>query len=340
MNRTADVVIVGAGHGGAQLAIALRQRHYAGSILVIGEEPEIPYERPALSKEYLGGEKPFERLLIRSAGFWAEHAIEFIRDRRVVSVEPNRHVVWTSHRDVVSYGQLVWAAGGVARRLFCPGSDLPGIHTVRNRADVDRLRAELSATRQVAVVGGGYIGLEAAAVLTKLGKRVTVLESLERVLARVAGPLLSRFYEEEHASLPDIFAIGDCALHANPHADGRSIRLESVQNAADMGTVVAKTITGDPEPYRALPWFWSNQYDLKLQTVGLSMGHDQEVLRGDPKMGSFSVVYLKDGRVIALDCVNATRDYVQGQALIRARATPPIAALRDPTVALKSLATL
>ena len=266
---------------------------------------------------------------------------------------------------------------------------------------------ELDATTDVAVIGGGYIGLEAAAVLTKLGKRVTVLEAQDRVLARVAGADLSHFFEAEHrahgvdirlgetvdriegdtratgvrlstgevvpaqmvivgigiipavaplidagaaggngmrvdehglTSLPDIYAIGDCALHASDYADGAAIRLESVQNANDMATVVAKAITGTPAPYDAMPWFWSHQYDIKLQTVGLSIGHDATVLRGDPAMRSFSVVYLKEGRVVALDCVNATKDYVQGRALVTGRVSPDVIALADPAIPLKSLA--
>jgi len=284
---------------------------------------------------------------------------------------------------------------------------LAGVHAIRTRADVERLKGELAATSRVAVIGGGYIGLEAAAVLTKLGKQVTVLEALDRVLARVAGEPLSRFYEAEHrahgvdlrlgaavdcieeqdgratgvrladgevlpcdmvivgigiipsvallldagaeggngvkvdaqcrTSLPDIFAIGDCALHANAFAEGAEIRLESVQNANDMANAVAKTLTGMPTDYHAVPWFWSNQYDLRLQTVGLSMGHDATVTRGDPASRSFSLVYLKQGRVIALDCVNAVRDYVQGRALVVEGKRPDPAQLADPAVVLKEL---
>ncbi len=374
MTEWADVLIVGAGHGGAQAAVALRQRKFEGSIAVVGEEPEIPYERPPLSKEYLSGEKGFERILIRPAGFWTERNVIMLTGRRVVAVYPEAHRIATEDGGTIGYRQLIWAAGGHARRLTCSGRDLAGVHTVRSRADVDRMMGELATTLRVAVIGGGYIGLEAAAVLAKLGKQVTVLEAQDRVLARVAGVALSRFYEgttveciEEQGgrtagvrlgddeliraemvivgigiipavkpllaanaaggngvavdghgrtSLPDVFAIGDCALHANPFAEGMPIRLESVQNANDMATTVAKAITGEAELYHAVPWFWSNQYDLRLQTVGLSTGHDEEVLRGDPATRSFSIIYLKQERVIALDCVNATRDYVQGKMLI------------------------
>jgi 3-phenylpropionate/trans-cinnamate dioxygenase ferredoxin reductase subunit len=404
-----DVLIVGAGHGGAQAAITLRQRKFAGSMAIIGEEPEIPYERPPLSKDYLAQEKPFERILIRPEAFWAEREVAMLTGRRIVSVDPHAHSVTTGDGETIGYGQLVWAAGGHPRRISCEGHDLAGVHSVRTRADVDRMIGELTSTTRVAVIGGGYIGLEAAAVLAKLGKQVTVLEALDRVLARVAGEALSRFYEAEHrahgvdvqlgamveqiegengrvtgirlsggeripaemvivgigiipsveplraagaeggngvaidehgrTSLPDIFAIGDCALHANPFAEGMPIRLESVQNANDLAAIVAKTITGEPEPYHSVPWFWSNQYDLRLQTVGLSTGHDQEVLRGDPASRSFSIVYLKQGHVIALDCVNAVKDYVQGRTLVTGRVVADPATLADAAVPLKSLVT-
>jgi 3-phenylpropionate/trans-cinnamate dioxygenase ferredoxin reductase component len=405
--KSYDILIVGAGHGGAQAAIALRQRGFAGSIAVIGEEPEIPYERPPLSKDYLAGDKEFERILIRPASFWAERDIAMLTGQRVVAVDPAAHSVTTESGGTIGYGSLIWAAGGHARRLSCQGHDLIGVHSVRSRADVERMMAELATTKRVAVIGGGYIGLEAAAVLSKLGKQVTVLEALPRVLARVAGEGLSRFYEAEHrahgvdvrlgttvesiegtdgrasgvrladgeivpcemvivgigivpavepllaagaaggngvavdtlcrTTLPDVFAIGDCALHANDFANGASVRLESVQNANDMATTVAKALTGEDVPYNAVPWFWSNQYDLKLQTVGLSTGFDQAIVRGDTAARSFSVVYMRDGAVIALDCVNAIKDYVQGKALVvnGTRADP--AALADASVPLKTL---
>lgn len=412
-----DVLIVGTGHGGAQAAIALRQRGFAGSLALVGEEPERPYERPPLSKEYLSGDKPFERILIRPPGFWTERGIAVLTGRRVDAVDAGARRVTTAGGSTIGYGRLIWAAGGHARRLSCGGHDLAGVHCVRTRADVDRMIAELPGVARVVVVGGGYIGLEAAAVLTRLGKHLTVLEAQGRVLARVAGEALSRFFEDEHrahgvdvrlgatvseivgaeiggaegrvtgvaladgevvpaemvivgigivpavapllaagadggtqgsggvavdahcrTSLPDVFAIGDCALHANAFADGLPVRLESVQNAVDMATCAARAITGEPEAYHAVPWFWSNQYDLRLQTVGLSGGHDAAVLRGDPASRSFSVVYVRDGRVIALDCVNATRDYVQGRALVAGHVAATAAQLADTAVPLKGLA--
>ena len=386
-----DVVIVGGGHGGAQTAIALRQRGHKGSIALISEEPEFPYERPPLSKEYLAGEKPFERLLIRPPAFWEEREVAMLMGRRIIEVDANQRVVVTADGETVEYGDLVWAAGGTPRRLSCDGADLAGIHSIRSRADVDGLKANLGRIEKIVVVGGGYIGLEAAAVLSKLGKKVILIEALDRVLARVAGAPLSRFFESQHrghgvelrlgttldcvegtngrvtgvrlgdgswiatdlvivgigivpaveplvaagaeggngvrvdaqcrTSLPGIRAIGDCALHANIYADGAWVRLESVQNATDQAIVAARAILGEDVAYDSVPWFWSNQYDIKLQTVGLSTGHDDLVVRGDPAGGSFSIIYLREGKVIALDCVNNVKDYVQGRKLVMERAS-------------------
>jgi len=402
-----DVLIVGAGHGGAQAAAALRQNKFEGTIAIVGDEPELPYERPPLSKEYFSGEKTFDRILIRPAAFWADREIDMLLGRRVTAVDPNAHRVTLADGSTLGYGKLVWATGGAPRRLTCSGNDLAGVHGVRTREDADRMLGEMDGTTNVVVIGGGYIGLEAAAVLSKFGKKVTVLEALDRVLARVAGEALSRFYEAEHrahgvdvqlgakvdcivgdgarvsgvrmddgsvipaemvivgigivpavepliaagaaggngvdvdaycrTSLADIYAIGDCAMHANDFAEGARIRLESVQNANDQATTVAKDIMGAGEPYHAVPWFWSNQYDLRLQTMGLSIGFDETILRGDPAARSFSVIYLKSGKVLALDCVNAVKDYVQGKALVVGGLSPDKASLADPTIPLKTL---
>ncbi len=400
-----DVIIVGAGHGGAQTAVQLRQMGFAGSIALIGEEADYPYERPPLSKDFLSGDKEFARMLLRPIAFWADRDITVLTGVCVTGVDAAARTLTTDGGESFGYGDLVWATGGAARRLSCAGHDLSGIHAIRTHADVVALHAELAGAKRIAIVGGGYIGLEAAAVLAKMGKTVTVLEALDRVLARVAGPVLSAFYETEHrahgvtihtgvavtaiagidgratgvvladgttvaadlvivgigivpaiapltaagaavgngvqiddhcrTSLAHVFAIGDCALHANSFAGGANIRLESVQNANDMASTVARALTGNPRPYHAVPWFWSNQYDLRLQTMGLSLGHDATVLRGDPALRSFTVIYLRGGHVIALDCVNAVKDYVQGKALVEAGTMVDPAALADPELPLK-----
>jgi 3-phenylpropionate/trans-cinnamate dioxygenase ferredoxin reductase component len=403
-----DVVIVGAGHAGAQCALALRQNGFEGSITVIGREPEYPYERPPLSKEYFAREKTFDRLYIRPPTFWAEKQVHFELGVEVSKVDPAAHTVTLSNETAIEYGHLVWAAGGDPRRLSCSGADLAGVHTVRTRQDCDTLMAEIDdGTRNVVVIGGGYIGLEAAAVLTKLGCKVTLLEALDRVLARVAGEELSAFYEKEHrdhgvdlrtgvavdcilgengkvaavkladgeelaceavivgigivpavgplilagaagangvdvdeyckTSLPNVFAIGDCAAFGCDYAGGTVMRVESVQNANDMATCVAKQICGDEAKYHAFPWFWSNQYDLRLQTAGINAGYDKTVLRGSPEDRAFSVVYLREGKVVALDCVNMVKDYVQGRKLVEAKAAPNLDELADKDKPLKEL---
>ncbi len=401
-----DVVIVGAGQGGAAAALQLRQQGFAGSVAMIGRESEPPYERPPLSKEYLLGEKTFERLYVRPPEFWPGKAIDLILSAEVTALDPKAQVLTLSNGDSVTYGHVIWATGGDPRRLMIPGAELAGVHAVRTRGDADAILAGLDGTDHVVVIGGGYIGLEAAAVLRKLSKDVTLLEMLPRVLARVAGPQLSAFFEGEHraqgvdlrtetgieailgegrvsgvrladgseiscqmvivgigivaavgpllsagaaggngvdvdamcrTSLPNVFAIGDCAAHANRFADGAVMRLESVQNANDQAAIAVKALLGNGEDYTATPWFWSNQYDLKLQTVGLSTGYDQEIVRGDMASRSFSVIYLRQGRVIALDAVNAVKDYVQARKLVEEGACIAPEDLADASRPLKEL---
>jgi len=402
-----DVVIVGTGHGGAQAAIALRQNGFEGSIQMIGRDPNPPYERPPLSKEYLAGEKPFERIMIRPLTFWEDKGIGLTLGETVNKIDAEAKEVQLGSGERVGYGRLIWSAGGDARRMSCPGSHLDGIHAIRDRRDVKQLMAELEGgAKNFVVIGGGYIGLEAAAVLRKLGCNVTLVESMDRLLSRVAGEDLSAFFAEEHrrqgvdvrlgcnverlegetcvtgvtlasgetipcdavvagigivpsvgpliaagaagangvdvsdichTSIEKVYAIGDCAAHANPYANGQVVRLESVQNANDMANTVAKAICGEPQPYDAMPWFWSNQYDLRLQTAGLNIDYDTTVLRGDPAQRSFSVIYLRDGVVIAVDAVNRTKDYVQGGKLVKARAEVDPELLMDEEVLLKEM---
>ncbi|MBS0482345.1 MAG: oxidoreductase [Proteobacteria bacterium] len=403
----ADIVIVGAGHAGAQCAISLRQNGFLGTISIIGREEEFPYERPPLSKEYFAREKTFNRLLIRPAEFWREKDISMRLGIEVVGVDPSTKTLRCSDGQTVSYGRLVWAAGGDPRKLTCPGSTLKGIHAVRTRADCDDLVAEVDrGVRKIAIIGGGYIGLEAAAVLRKMDVDVVLFESLDRVLSRVAGTELSAFYETVHrengvdlrtgvtvdaivgedrvegvrlsdgsivaveavvvgigivpsvgpllaagaeggngilvdeycrTSVPDVYAIGDCAAFSCLHADKAVIRVESVQNANDQASCVARHICGDPVPYQAFPWFWSNQYDLRLQTAGLSIGYDETVVRGQLSDREFSVAYLKRGRIIAIDCINATKDYVYGRKLIEAGARPSPSELSKPEIQMKDI---
>ena len=395
-----DILIVGTGQAGAQAAITLRQEGFEGSITMVGEEADLPYERPPLSKEYLAGERAPERLLLRPPAFWAERHVRILPNTRILRVKDGQAVAEDGRS--FRFGKLIWAAGGHARRLACPGGDLGGLHVIRTRHDDDNLRADLLTANRVVVIGGGYVGLEAAAVLRKQGKSVTLVEAQPRLLARVAAAPVSDFYLGVHRShgvdilldaqvdsilgdgrvsavrladgreipadvvivgiglipsiaplgldahevdshgrtqLPGIYAIGDCATHRNRYAGHALIRLESVQNAVDMAKAAAQHIVhGDAaRPYEACPWFWSNQYDLKLQTVGLSLGHDDTVVRGDPATGSWSLVYLRAGVVIALDCINSAKDYVQGKALVERGARIAPALLADGSVPLKQM---
>lgn len=409
LSASADIVIVGTGHGAAQAAIALRQRGHEGSIMMIGREANPPYERPPLSKEYLAGDKTFERIMIRPEKFWADKDVELRLGNGVTEIDWMRHELTLSDGSKVGYRKLIWSGGADPRRLAIPGANLKDIFYVRDKADADGMMAALEAgARRAVVIGGGYIGLEAAAVLRKLGCEVSVIEMQDRLLARVAGTAISEFYAEEHrrqgvdirleqgvsevlgeegtvtgvlldngetlpcdmvivgigivpavapliaagaavsngvdvdvfcrTTLDDVYAIGDCAAHANPYADSAVIRLESVQNANDMANTVARAIMGEKEPYHALPWFWSNQYDLKLQTAGLNLGYDDTVLRGDPDSRKFTVVYLKDGKPIAFDCVGTMKDYVQARKLLEsgsAKIDPAV--LSDTDVQIKEM---
>ncbi|MCL9676445.1 FAD-dependent oxidoreductase [Acinetobacter sp. ACZLY 512] len=402
-----DVIIVGTGHAGAQAAVALRQQGFTGSILMIGEELHFPYERPPLSKEYFSGEKTFERILLRPEQFWQDKKIDLKLGQRVTQIDAQSHRILTQQNYEYHYNKLIWATGGKPRRLSCEGAALEGIHYIRNREDVDRINQELDRVQKCVIIGGGYIGLEAASALRKINRDVTLIEGQSRVLARVAGLIISDFYQQYHqkkgvklylgqgvdylegdqgrvhtvilangtriatdmvivgiglnpevnvlveagaafsngietdrrcrTSLVDIFAIGDCANHENIFADEQRIRLESVQNANDQAMIVTKEILDKGEDYAAVPWFWSNQYDLKLQTIGLSIGYDQEVVRGEPASGSFSVIYLREGKIIAIDCVNRPADFIQGKAIIQQSIYIPIEQLSDHSQALKDM---
>jgi len=407
MTQHFDCLIVGAGHAGAETAIALRQSGFAGTIGLLGAEPVAPYERPAISKEYLAGTKDFEQLLLRPAEFWAEQQVTLRLGRRATAVDPAAYTVTCDDHTTIGYGALVWAAGGNARTLSCPGHDLDGVRVLRTKADCDQFLNVLPHSRHIAVIGGGFIGLEAAAVLRQHGKQVAVIETLDRVLARVTVEPVSRFFEAEHrshgvevhlgaqitevlgrdrtvsgirltdgrvipadqvivgigiepviqplvaagaqaapggtgvlvddlcrTSLADVYCVGDCTVMRG----GPGIRIESRHNATEQAHTAGKAISGAPRPLRLLPWFWSHQYDLRMQMVGLTIGYDRVVVRGDPGTRSFSVIYLNNGSVIALDCINAPRDYVQGRRLVEAGVRIDPARLADTRTPLKELA--
>ena len=399
------VVIVGAGQAGSEAAVALRQNQYRGRILLIGDEPQLPYRRPPLSKAFLSGEATLESLLIRGAEAYAKQDIQVLEHMGVRAISRTAKHVEVDDGRVFSYDKLILATGGRPRRLSLPGADKPNVHYVRTIADVLSLKDGFLPDKRLVVIGGGYIGLEAAAVGIKKGLQVTVLEALPRVLARVAAPELSAFYEAAHrrrgvdirtgvgiASLrggkrveeveltdgsvlpadliiagiglipnaelaeaaglrvdngivvdalsqssdPDILAVGDVAQHENRFF-GRSLRIESVPSAQEQARTAALTICGKPTEHAAVPWFWSDQFDLKLQMVGLSQGYDQFVIRGDSSSESFSAFYLAQGVVISAECVNRAPDFAIAKRLVASRAVASPAALSDESMPLKNL---
>lgn len=399
------VVIVGAGHAAGQLVASLRQKRFGGQIALIGEEPYLPYQRPPLSKKFLAGEMPAERLYVKPASFYEEQNIAVTLDTHVERIDRRAKSVVDGGGHATSYDKLVLATGARVRRLDLPGIELAGIHYLRNINDVRDIHRGMSAGRRLVIVGAGYIGLEVAAVARQLGMEVTVVELLDRVMKRVVSPQLSDFYEREHrsrgvellldtgieaftgerrvsgllladgteipadlvvigigivpntelavdAGLPvndgvvvdefcrtedaDVFAVGDCTFHPN-RVFGRSLRLESVHNALEQARTAACNICGEKAPYGEVPWFWSDQYDLKLQIAGLSQGYDQAVLRGDPGRRSFSCVYLREGRMIAVDAVNNPKDFLQAKKLIAGGAVYDARRLADAGTELKDL---
>ncbi len=387
----AGTVIIGAGQAGLQAAIELRAAGHGAPITLVGEEAALPYHRPPLSKAYLTGEKSRDALLMRGEAFYAEQDIALLHGVAATAIDRKLKHVALGDGSNIAYDRLVLATGASPRRLTCPGHDLKGVMVLRNVDDADALADRLRRAGNLTVIGGGFIGLEAAASARKFGVRVTVLEMQDRLMARAVGAGISQFFAEAHrghhvdlrlgqgvaeiigtdgavsavqttggdiiradivlagigvapnvalasaAGLPvangivvdsfqqtedpAIFALGDCAICPNPHGEGM-VRLESVQNAVDQAKVVAGVIMGSPAPYAAIPWFWSDQYDLKLQMVGLSAGHDQAVERGSREEKRFSVFYFKAGRLIAIDSVNRPADHMRGRKLL---AGPPIA---------------
>jgi 3-phenylpropionate/trans-cinnamate dioxygenase ferredoxin reductase subunit len=400
-----NCIIIGASHAAAQLAPSLRQEGWEGRIIVIGDEPHLPYHRPPLSKAYLLGEKNGNELLIRTADAYKKFSIEFRLGERVASIDRARKQVKLNDGTSLAYDKLALCTGTRVRTIVLPGAQLPGVHYLRGIADIDQIREHVRAGEHAAIVGGGYIGLETAAVLNRLGMRVTVLEMAPRVLARVTAPEVSAFFERVHreegveirtdvtvegfegegrveqiilrdgaalpASLvvigvgvvpnvelaqeaglavdngivvdscartsdPDIVAAGDCTMHPTPYYG--NIRLESVPNATEQAKAAAAALCGKDKPYHALPWFWSDQYDIKLQIAGLNAGYDQVVVRGKRDTGrSFSAFYLKEGRLVAADCVNRAQEFMLSKRLIAEGVAVDASRLCDEDFPLKSL---
>ncbi len=399
-------VIIGASHAAAQLAPTLRQEGWQGRIIIIGEEPFIPYHRPPLSKTYLAGEKTMDDINIRPPIVYEKAEIEFLLNTRVEAIDRDNKSLSLDNGESLSYDKLALTVGSRVRKVDLPGVDLGGIYYLRDANDVEQIKTRVAAGKKAVIVGGGYIGLETAAVLRKLGMEVTVLEMMERVLQRVTAPEVSEFYDRVHrqegvticcgvgvtafsgkgdiekvicsdgnvydadlvvvgvgivpnielaeaaglevnngivvneyavTSDADIVAAGDCTYHHNALYD-RMIRLESVQNATDQARVAALSLCGKDKAYDALPWFWSDQYDLKLQIAGLSQGYDEVIVRGDRQNSrSFAAFYLKDGVVIAVDAVNKPPEFMVGKRLITGKVSVDKTKLADENVPMKEL---
>jgi 3-phenylpropionate/trans-cinnamate dioxygenase ferredoxin reductase subunit len=400
---TSTIVIVGAGQAGAQAVDTLRREGFAGRLVLIGDEPELPYQRPPLSKKYLAGELTADRLPFRHRSFYDEHRVELKLGVRAERLDPKTRRVALAGGEELTYDRLLLCLGAESRRLACPGAELPGVHYLRGIADLAAIQAKSKPGARVVIIGGGYIGLETAATCRKLGCEVTVLEMAERVMNRVVAPSVSQFFSQEHRAhgvnlicdarvvglegresvqrvlcadgnhhhadllivgvgcvattrlasdaglacdngiLVDeycrtsdaaIFAAGDCTNHPSRHF-GRRIRLESVDNAFEQAKTAALNMLDRNIAHDRVPWFWSDQFDNKLLIIGLSQGHDRTVLRGDPATRSFSVCYLQDGELLALEAVNHSKDYMAARKVISERVRLDPAKLADPSVALK-----
>lgn len=401
------IVIAGAGHAGGSAAAMLRQLGWKGGITVAGDEPIPPYQRPPLSKAWLKGEATAESLALRPLGFYNDADIELRLNDRVTKIDPAAHAVTFADGDTMHYQHLILATGSRARRIPLPGIDLGNVLELRTAADADRLKAVLGPGKRLAVVGGGYIGLEAAASARALGAEVTVIELAPRVLARVACEILSNFFQDFHraqgvtielnagvkglegdgtvtgvrladgrlipcdaaligvggvpneelakdASLacdggivvdldartsdPDIFAIGDVTKRPLPLYD-RTMRLESVPNALEQAKQAASAICGRPRPPAEVPWFWSDQYELRLQIAGIPFDATRIVVRGDIASGKFALFHLTDdGTVQAVEAVNSSPEFMGGRRIVQRRKQLTPERIADLSVTMQDLA--
>ena len=403
----ARVVIVGAGHAGGSAAAFLRQYGHTGPIVLIGDEPLLPYQRPPLSKAWLKGEADAESLALKPADWYADAGVSLRLGGTVVKIDREAGLVHLASGETAAYDALVLATGARARTLDIPGADLDGVLSLRTAADAELLKAALGPGKRLAVVGGGYVGLEAAASARALGSHALIIERESRVLARVACEVLSTFFQDYHTArgvnfelnagveafegadgrvtgvrladgrivacdvalvgvgaIPNddlaraagldcangivvdgqartsdarIFAIGDVSNRPLPLYD-RQVRLESVPNALEQAKQAAATIVGRAGPVPEVPWFWSDQYDLKLQIAGMPFDADQIVVRGDVPAAKFAVFHLKGDLVQAVEAVNAPPEFMAGKQLISRRTPVSVAKLVDLTISMKDVA--
>ena len=408
------MVIAGAGQAGFQVAASLRMEGYDEPITLIGDEPNLPYQRPPLSKGFMAGKQAIDGTVLRPLAFYQSHGIELVTGAMITGIDRVGRSVKLASGQSVPYATLVLAVGARNRRLPVTGAELDGVCYLRTDAEAVEIRQRLEHARDIVVIGGGFIGLELAAAARAQGKSVRVIEVQARLMPRAVSGILSDFYREVHLSQgvgislgvavseiagyqgkvaevilsdgcvhpadlvlvgigvvpnielaldaglsisngvaddeylrtddPSIYALGDCAEHPNPFAGpvtdprgGGRVRIESVQNAVDQAKCIAAAIVGRSEKYRAVPWFWTDQFDIKLQMAGLSGGCEQVATRGEPESRKFSVFYFRDGRLAAVDSVNRPGDHLAARRLLGAGSeiTPGQAA--DLSLDLKAL---
>lgn len=403
MNET--IAIVGAGHAAGQAVVSLRQYGHTGPIVLIGEEPYLPYQRPPLSKKFLAGEIELERLYVKPPQFYSDKDVDLRLGARVESIDVESRRLMLADGAHVPWDRLLLTLGSRVREMRAPGVDLAGVHYLRTIDDVHAIQPGFVSGKKLVVVGGGYIGLEVAAIARKHGLDVTVVEMADRLMARVVCPEVSAYYQSLHesagvrllldtavegfagnghvdrvvtdagefaadlviigigivpvtdiaeaaglacddgicvdaharSSQADIFAAGDCTRHPNGIL-GRTLRLESVHNALEQARTAAASLCGKDQPYDQVPWFWSDQYDTKLQIAGLAADYDQVILRGDPATGSFCACYLRAGQLQAVDAINSPRDFMQAKKLLAELPVMDLARLADPAVPLPEAA--
>ena len=403
MSTDNRAVVIGASHAAVQLMISLRQHGWEGSITVVSDEDHQPYQRPPLSKAYLAGTVSTEQMALRAPAAYEKLGVRFMLSTRVTGLAAESKTLHLDNGETLSFDKLALCTGARARPLPIPGTDLSAVHYLRTLDDVKGIQASASTAKTAVIIGGGYIGLETAASLSKLGVKVTVLETESRLLKRVASPQVSEFYQRLHTeegidirlntqaaeltgdgnvarvicadgsaidadmaiigigviantelaaeaglaidngilvnefaqtSHPDIVAAGDCTNHPNPLLN-RNIRLESVPNASEQAKAAAASICGIEKAYAELPWFWSDQFDVKLQIVGMNQGYTDVVVRGDNQEGrSFSVFYLHETTILAADCINRPKDFMLAKKLILQGAKSDPATLSNESIEL------
>ncbi len=399
------VIVIGAGQAASTAVETLRKEGFTGEITLVGDEPELPYSRPPLSKKFLAGELAEERLLLKAQSFYDSHQVRLRLGTRATQLSTQTRTVTLDTGETLNYSKLLLCTGSSPRRVSVPGHDLQGIHYLRSKSDVARLAHELTANRRIVIVGAGYIGLEVAATCRQLGLQVDVLEMAERIMNRVVASPVSDFFAQEHAkagvnihtrhslagfladpqgrvcavqttdgaqwpadlvlvgvgglpntelaaragltidngvavdlycqtSDPDVYAAGDCANQFSTHYQ-RRLRLESVDNAFEQAKTAAQNLLGKSLAHDKIPWFWSDQYDLKLLISGINMDFDQGVLRGDPSTRSFTYCYLRGNELLAVDCINQAKDYMASKRLIADRTSMDLMRLADISVPLR-----